>query len=181
MDPSEAQAQSDDGTRKPSNPKDIAAQQSYRLSASLLPWAAIFESGLAACAGDAKYGAYNYVISQVSATTYLDAIFSHWLAALCGGDYDPEDLFDHMGAVIMNASIYLQARNGGFLIDDRPPFPKNLRLLYQSYQDRARTIYEKHGRNQHRWTQKDVVNLVKQWHQLQEEKKKTEERESHEP
>jgi hypothetical protein len=71
-------------------------------------------------AGASKYGPYNWRDKPVEAMTYIGAMLRHILAYMDGEDMDPEGNKPHLGGVVANAAILLDATASGTLIDNRP-------------------------------------------------------------
>lgn len=79
--------------------------------------------------GLTKYGAWNWRVSGVRASTYISAIGRHLDAFVSGEENDPVDGTDHLGAIMASAAIIIDARAAGKLNDDRPP-SVSLRSVY---------------------------------------------------
>ena len=103
------------------NPKDLEGNKKPRIS--LVPPSAIIHLASAFKEGEEKYGAYNWRTNKVQAMIYLDAILRHVLAIVDGEDIDPESTTGkhHIDGVIASAAVYIDAMDGGNLIDNRPP------------------------------------------------------------
>ena len=116
-----------DVTSRSTNPKDLVGQTKVPLG--LLPGAGKIYGALAMADGAAKYRPYNWRGKKVRMTVYLDAIERHLLALRDGEDLTGDTDVPHEGAIIACASILADAREGGFLVDDRPlPGPSALLL-----------------------------------------------------
>lgn len=112
-----------------SNPKDLVA--SGKVPLGLLPTVARVWGAVALYCGaflsprkDGRNGycPYNWRNAEVRATVYLDAIERHLLAIRDGEWLDSESiggLVPHLGAIIADAAILLDADEYGTLIDDR--------------------------------------------------------------
>src|SRR3990172_6336781 len=100
------------------NPKETVGETKVDLTA--LPPAGIIHGARAGQDGNGKNGYYNHRSSRVSLRQYLAAIARHYLAVLDGEDLASDSLEEHLGHVIAGASIVLDARERGNLIDDRP-------------------------------------------------------------
>lgn len=70
--------------------------------------------------GATKYGPYNWRDIPVECMTYVGAILRHILAYMDGEDIDPEGNKPHLGGIVANAAILLDAKSAGTLIDNRP-------------------------------------------------------------
>jgi hypothetical protein len=117
---------------KDTNPKTIYGQAKSPLH--LVPEAAIIHMAEALRDGEAKYGAMNWRIDPVSASTYYAAARRHlaewWDGENFDGglprtdpDYDPKagSGIHHLAHAATNLAILLDAMVHGSLIDDRPP------------------------------------------------------------
>lgn len=62
-------------------------------------------------------------------TVYLHAIERHLLALWDGEDVTDDSGVPHLGSIVACAAILADAREGGFLVDDRPPQGPATRLL----------------------------------------------------
>lgn len=104
---------------KDTNPKDAVANNKIPLS--LLSPIAKAAWAVAQLAGGCKYGFWNFRISGVRASVYLDAIDRHRDGILSGEWYDPVDGTPHLGNIMACCAILLDAHAAGKLVDDRPP------------------------------------------------------------
>ena len=109
------------------NPKDLLGAKKVALG--LLPAAGKIYGALVMEDGAAKYGPYNWRSKKVRMTIYLDALERHLLALRDGEDLTPDSGLPHLGAIIASASILADAKERGFLLDDRPPSGPASRLL----------------------------------------------------
>jgi hypothetical protein len=101
------------------NPKDLIGITKVQLG--LLPAAGSIYGALSMQDGARKYGPYNWRSNDVRMTIYLDAIERHLLALRDGEDDASDSGVPHLGHIIACAAILADAKEGGFLIDDRPP------------------------------------------------------------
>jgi hypothetical protein len=69
--------------------------------------------------GAAKYGAFNYRESNISASVYQDAMERHLQLWFDGEDNDPETGVSHLASVIASCSLLMDAQLTGKLHDDR--------------------------------------------------------------
>lgn len=136
-------------TDKETNPKDAAAVAKvplgYTSPVARAHWAAAMQ------VGRLKYGGWNWSASGVKASVYLDAAFRHLDAWMSGEEVDAVDGTHHLGHVMACASILLDARARGMLVDDRPPrvdlravhaaLEPVLAKLRETYADRAPRHY----------------------------------------
>jgi hypothetical protein len=104
---------------KETNPKDAIGAAKVPLS--LLSPIAKAWWALAQFCGLTKYGAWNWRVSGVRVSVYLDAIDRHRDAYLSGEELDPIDGTHHLGNIMACCSIILDAKAAGKLVDDRPP------------------------------------------------------------
>ena len=109
------------------NPKDILA--SRKVALGLLPGAGKIYGALAMSQGVKKYGPYNWRDKAVKMTVYLDAIERHLLALRDGEWKDPDSKVPHMGHIIANASIVLDANSIGKLVNDLPEVGASAKIL----------------------------------------------------
>lgn len=108
-----------DPVTKPPNPKDALAVS--RLPMHLVPDTLEAYAALAFAEGAAKYGAYNWRVSEVRASVYRGALLRHFAKWGNGEDVDPKTGVPHLASVVACAGILLDAKLCGKLIDDRPP------------------------------------------------------------
>jgi len=103
------------------NPKQAHGDRKPALH--LVPPALSIGAARAFAEGAAKYGAFNWRHTKVRASTYIAGILRHALAYLDGEDLDPESTRGkhHLEGVAASLAILMDAKDGGFLIDDRPP------------------------------------------------------------
>lgn len=89
----------------------------------LVPPALILEAAIGLQEGAIKYGAYNWRETKIESMTYIAAMLRHLYAYLDGEDQDPESALgkSHLSGVAASLAILLDAINGDFLIDNRPP------------------------------------------------------------
>lgn len=104
---------------KDTNPK--AAFGKAKSPVGLFPPVALIHAAESFRAGAAEYGPANWRKDPVSASTYRDALERHFLAWCDGEDIDRKSGIPHLGHIIANAAILLDAESCGMLVDDRPP------------------------------------------------------------
>lgn len=80
--------------------------------------------------GDEKYGRANWRDQPVSASTYVGAALRHLFKWWNGEDTDPSSGANHLGHVMTNMSIILDACHNDMLIDDRPTPCKEMAKLF---------------------------------------------------
>lgn len=104
---------------KDTNPKEAVGDKkvAFFLTSGIAAahWAA------AQIAGYCKYGAWNWRIAGVRASTYISAIPRHLHRWTNGERLDPVDGTHHLGNIMACCAILLEAEAIGKLNDDRPP------------------------------------------------------------
>lgn len=99
------------------NVKTAAAATKPRSSA--IPPNSILVMGAAMQNGADKYGIFNWRDTTVSATVFYDAMMRHMLAWYNGGDDAPDSKVSHLGHIMANCAILLDAKEHGVFNDDR--------------------------------------------------------------
>lgn len=117
------------GALKDTNPKEAIGDKKVPLW--LLSPIAKAEWAQAQFVGQVKYGAWNWRVAGVRASTYLSAIERHLDAYKSGEDSDPVDGTNHFGNIMACCAIMIDAKVSGKLTDDRPP-SINVRPTYAS-------------------------------------------------
>lgn len=101
------------------NPKDLLGIK--KVSITKLPMVGLIHGAHAMMYGAAKYGPYNWRGNAVVASIYIDATLRHLMAWF---DQKEEVASDskvhHLGHVLANMAILLDAMETGNLLDDRP-------------------------------------------------------------
>ena len=69
--------------------------------------------------GAFKYGAYNYRDTNISTTTYHDAILRHFMLWADGEDTDPESKASHLAHIMACCALMIDAQENGKLVDER--------------------------------------------------------------
>ncbi len=103
------------------NPKEAAG--ALKCPMHLLPPEALRQIAYAHQVGEKKYGRFNWRDSQVSATTYIGAIYRHLGLWQDGEDNDPESGLSHLAHIAAGVNILLDAAYCGTLVDDRSKKP----------------------------------------------------------
>lgn len=103
---------------KDTNPKDAIA--SDKIPLGLVPPLTAAYASLAHLNGALKYGKWNWRKSGVRASVYIDAVKRHIEKWEHGEELD-EDGVPHLGSIIADTGIVIDARACGKLNDDRPP------------------------------------------------------------
>lgn len=108
-------------SKNPPNPKQLNGDK--KVPVQLVPPALTLGAAKALGEGASRYGPYNWRESNVEAMTYVGAILRHLYAYLDGEDIDPESPVGkrHLDGIAGSIAILLDATDGGFLIDNRPP------------------------------------------------------------
>lgn len=107
------------GLGRVSNPKDLLGDG--RIPLWLLSSVAKIQWALAQFAGLLKYGAWNWRVAGVRASTYISAMERHIEGYKSGEEFDPVDGTHHLGNIMACAALLLDAEAAGKLTDDRPP------------------------------------------------------------
>lgn len=114
---------------KESNPKE--AMGAAKLALHLVPDAAIAHLSTAFFEGASKYGAYNWRVAGVRASTYMSAARRHLAKWFNGDNVDPNTRVHHLANAMACCAILLDAEVQGKLNDDRPP-AQNLEKLMEA-------------------------------------------------
>ena len=127
------------GEKLGNNPKDRLGIK--KVSLSKLPMAGIAHGAHAMMYGAAKYGPFNWRGNAVVASIYVDAILRHVAAWFDGGEEVASDSgVHHLGHIVANASILLDAMETGNLLDDRPTDGRAAQVL-----ERLNAVVKKAG------------------------------------
>ncbi len=105
----------------PNDPKGAAG--ALKVPLGLLPPVAMEEQAWVHKFGADQYGAYNWRDTEVLASTYVNAMMRHINAWRSGEDIDPGSGRSHLGHLMANCAILLDAQKYGTVIDDRPKHP----------------------------------------------------------
>lgn len=101
------------------NPKDRLGVA--KVSTTKLPAAGVIHGACAMMDGGFKYEPYNWRGNKVIASIYIDAIGRHLMAWFDESqECAPDSGVHHLGHIIANCSILLDAQETGNLVDDRP-------------------------------------------------------------
>lgn len=68
-----------------------------------------------------EYGPYNWRLTNIIRSIYIDALERHLQALKDGQDIDPKSGRPHVAHIAANCAILLDAGAMGTLVDDRPP------------------------------------------------------------
>ncbi len=99
------------------NPKDRIGLAKIPLH--LFPASAVALGSIGILNGALKYGRNNFRAEPVRASIYVDAAFRHLHAWFEGEEADPDDGVPHLGAVLANLAILVDAQVQQTLVDDR--------------------------------------------------------------
>lgn len=100
------------------NPKELAGAKKPS-TWSVMPRWIVLLVGRVMSIGAAKYGAFNYRETSISASVYQDAMERHLQLWFDGEDNDPETQVSHLASVIASCALLLDAQATGKLHDDR--------------------------------------------------------------
>lgn len=100
------------------NPKEIAGSKKPSTWSVMPRWVTL-AVGRVMSVGAAKYGAFNYRETNISASVYQDAMERHLQLWFDGEDDDPETGVSHLASVIASCSLLMDAQMTGKLHDDR--------------------------------------------------------------
>jgi len=100
------------------NPKETAGAKKPSVW-SVFPRWVVLAVGRVMSVGAAKYGAFNYRQSRISASIYEDAIERHAALWFDGEDNDPETGVSHLASVMASCILLMDAQRTGQLDDNR--------------------------------------------------------------
>ncbi len=134
--------------------KDINPKNSNglaKLPLNLWPGLATAYGCIGLMNGGMRYGYGNYKATPVSMSIYLAAILRHTYALIEGQEFDEVDGSPHIGAILANCAIIVEARAVGTLVDDRPltggylkeaeELTKHVARFQEMYKDRTPRHY----------------------------------------
>jgi hypothetical protein len=110
--------------------KDVTGAR--KISLSQIPTTALAHLSIALQHGNSKH--HGWQGKKVKASTYIDAILRHVFAFAEGEDLDPESSMHHLGAVMGNCSILLDAIEVGNFADDRRKSTVTAKDIYERWQ-----------------------------------------------
>jgi hypothetical protein len=102
---------------KPNDPKGAAG--ALKCPLGLIPPKAMDETAWVHDLGAEKYGPFNWRVTGVCASTYVNAILRHLNAWRDGEDNDPESGRTHLAHIACCCNILIDAAHNGTLDDDR--------------------------------------------------------------
>lgn len=110
------------------NPKDLLGIK--KVSITKLPMVGLIHGAHAMMYGASKYGPYNWRGNAVVASIYIDATMRHLAAWFDEKEEIAKDSgVHHLGHVLANMAILLDAMETGNLMDDRPHSGKAAQVL----------------------------------------------------
>jgi hypothetical protein len=101
------------------NPKDRVGATKPPLS--LVPPVALVHCAMAMKNGATKYGPYNWRTEKVQSMIYLDAAMRHIADFIDGEEVAVDSGVHHLAHAMACCAILLDAFEGGFVKDNRPP------------------------------------------------------------
>jgi len=99
------------------NPKKIFGDA--KPCVHFIPLEIILEEALVMKEGGSEYGRFNWRVQRIDASTYVDAIFRHFIAWAGGEDIDPKSGRSHLAHIRANCGIVWDAQQRGCMNDDR--------------------------------------------------------------
>jgi hypothetical protein len=105
---------------------------------ALVPPATLIYLALAHESGAAKYGAYNWRVTNVEAMTYVAAAMRHITEWLDGQDKAADSGIHHLAHALASLSVLVDANETGCLIDNRPPVGKASVMIQMIEMERRR-------------------------------------------
>jgi len=84
-----------------------------------VPPTALVQLGLVMGGGAHKYGLYNFRSTRINASTYIDAIYRHFLKYQDGVDCDKESGATELAHIMACCAILIDGHYTGMIIDDR--------------------------------------------------------------
>lgn len=134
---------------KDTNPKDAIATNKVPLS--LVPEILTIYAAMGFLEGALKYGKYNWRISGVRSSVYMDALKRH-IAAYESGEDISENGVPHFSNMLACIGILIDAKVCGKLNDDRPPrslaVPQMVRMMEEDVA-RLRERFKDHRPHQY--------------------------------
>lgn len=100
-----------------------------------IPVVGMLHCGMAMAEGRRKYALHNWRDAPITASVYYDAIMRHMFLWHAGQETDPATAIRHLGYVMANCAILLDADAMGTLIDDRKKDPVMVEALMRQMSD----------------------------------------------
>lgn len=138
---------------KASNPKEAIGAS--KLNFALVPDSLSAYAATAFYEGASKYGAYNWRVAGVRASTYYSAHNRHVKKWWNGQDADPKTKVHHLANAIACLGIILDAELKGMLNDDRPPQVDLDGLIERLSETQAHLAKMHEGMNPHHCTEQE--------------------------
>lgn len=130
-------------TDKPSNPK--ANVGATKVPLHLVSGVVKAYLAIAFHLGWTKYGAWNYRVAGVSASTYKSALERHMDRFWEGEWLDPVDGTPHLANALACIAILIEGFVLGNITDDRPPSMKQLGKVYAEIEGMQAAITAKYS------------------------------------
>ena len=144
----------DTDNTKASNPKQAFGDAKAQLA--LVPDSLSYYASMAFFDGASKYGAYNWRVAGVRASTYKAAAERHLKKWFNGENADPETGVPHLASVLACIGILVDADLVGKLEDDRPPAAA-IGTLEASIATVQAALRQQHAdKDPKHWTNKDT-------------------------
>ncbi len=140
--------------KKDTNPKDSVGIK--KIPYSLIPDNVLGEVALAFLEGSRKYGAYNWRISGVRSSVYIDALKRHLGAWVNGENIDSDSGLSHIVKAIACLIIIRDSILIGNIVDDRPPKIKDGWI--QELNKKASDIIDKYPDAVDAYTEKEIAS-----------------------
>ena len=102
----------------PVNPKELAGSRKPAIWSVFPRWVSL-SVGRVMSIGAAKYGAFNYRETSISASIYEDAMERHSALWFDGEDNDAETGESHLASIIASCTLLMDAQATGKLNDNR--------------------------------------------------------------
>lgn len=103
----------------PQNPKHIQALKDGKAPLEYLVTSCFEDDAAVHKHGADKYGKFNWRVDEITASTYVGAMFRHLKAWTEGQDLDPDSGRSHLTHLRACCAVVLDAQKYGTLIDDR--------------------------------------------------------------
>ena len=104
---------------KKMNPKYVRAQKDGKAPMEFLVYSVLESEAKVLAHGGGKYGARNWRLDEILASTYEGAMMRHLLAWCQGEDIDPDSGEPHLSHLRACAAVVMDADDHDKLIDDR--------------------------------------------------------------
>ena len=101
------------------NPKYIRAQKDGKAPMEFLVYSVLESEAKVLAHGGGKYGARNWRLDEILASTYEGAMMRHLLAWCQGEDIDPDSGEPHLSHLRACAAVVMDADDHDKLVDDR--------------------------------------------------------------